>query len=317
MQTEAGNRFLLAVLLASEVALALLAFYLPVLHFPAVLLFPVPVALLTRKYHLAAAFWSLLGILVLLGLVIHPLTALSFILQGGTVGLILGLLFKNGIAPGTSLKIIITVAAVTTLFLLLVIYLAGSAQPFITPEELDAEVERLYELYNDWGLLSEEEQRQVRDNIKSVLQLMLVLVPGSMVIWGMVQAFLSYLLTAAAFRYFGYEAARIPPFSTWQYPWYVIWGAIAGLACLLAGDQWGLNYLANAGKNLLYVTAFLLFVLGLSVFTYFIKRWRVPVVLKGVVVFTVCLYWPLSVGLMLILGLLDPVLNLRKLGMKS
>lgn len=324
MQPNFGDRTWheLGFIIFAEILLALLAMYVPVLHFPALLLFPLPVALTVRKYHLAVSLWCLLAVtLVVFFALKKPLAVLSFTLEAGIIGVVIGLLFKNYVSPGRSLRILTGLAVIITLAMLLLAYGVSGIHPFVIEKNLIADVDQLNELYNelynDLGLLSQEEQRQVRKNIENIMELMAVLVPGSMVIWAIIRIAFSYFLADRMFRRLGYKMEKLPPFSSWQYPWYIIWGLIIGLALFLVGDEWNLILVGNIGKNVLYVMAFLFIVSGSSVFTYFIKRWKVPAIIKGMVAFIIILYWPLITGLILILGILDTIVNLRKIGVKG
>lgn len=298
---------------------ALLASYVPVLQSIMILIFALLVALLVRKHHLTIALLSLLVVTVVAFLINDNLPAVfSFLVEAGVIGLATGLLFKNRLSPEQSLKIIIILSVVIAILLLLSLaYFAGGINPFVMEKDLLDEIYQANRWYVDTNVLSLEEQQQLDQYVKEFIGLIAVLVPGSMVIWSIIRGFIIYLFAYNMFNRLGYNDQQLPPFHKWQYPWYVIWGLITGLILLLAGDEWNLVLISNLGKNIIYVMSFLFLVLGISVFVYFIKKWKIPGIFKGLVIFIICLYWPLGLGLVLILGLIDPVLNLRQTGVES
>jgi len=298
----------------AEVMLALLALYVPVLQLVATLLFPLPVALMVRRHHLAIALWTLFVVIIVALLVFgNTFAVLSFVLQAGVIGIVMGLLFKNSVSSGRSLKILVILSIVIVLLMLVFAYMVNGTNPFDIDKKIFGDLDQINQWYQDTGVLSAEEEQLVRQQIQSAIDLMISLIPGSLLIWAVIQTFVSYLLARKIFYRLGYKVQAMRTFTEWQYPWYVIWGLITGLVLLLAGDEWNLISLSDVGKNFLYVMSFFIMVLGISVFTHFIKKWKISGFIKGIIIFIVFLYWPLGIGLILILGLLDPVLNLRQL----
>lgn len=320
MQFQTGNLAWreIGCLTLAGLLLALSAVYMPLLQPLTILLFPLPVALLVRRHHLATALFSLLAVTITTFLLAGNLWAvLSFVVKAGITGVVIGLLFKNYVSPGLSAKILITLSVIMVPGLLLLANGVNDTNLFSLEEDLVAEIKQANRWYLDAGVLSAEEKQQVEKYIEDFIHLMIVLVPGSMVIWAIIQSLVSYVLAHGMFRRLGYDVKNLPPFSSWQYPWYVIWGLIAGLLLFLAGDEWNLILLGNIGKNIIYVTLVLFLVSGISVFTYFTKKWKVHGIVKGLVIFMISIYWPLGLGLVLILGLLDPVVNLRQIDVES
>lgn len=295
-----------------------LALSIPIFQPIAGLLLPLVFAFIVRKYHLKMALLSLLLVTVVTYLIIgDPTLVLVFSLEVGIIGLALGLLFKNQLSPGKCLLFIIILSLGMAAVLMGFNYIVNEINPFLLKKEILNEVYLNNKFYTEIGTLSPEEQEQLNQHLEKFISMMVVLMPGSTAIWSIIRSFLVYLLAHKMFSRLGYQDRGLPVFVKWQYPWYMVWGLIAGLAFFLAGDQWGIILLSNLGKNIIYVMGFLYLVLGISVFTYFIRKWKIAIVFKGIIVFIICLYWPLGLGLVLTLGLLDSILSLRHLNTKG
>jgi uncharacterized protein YybS (DUF2232 family) len=316
LQSGTGNpawrEFFLLTL--AEVILVLMALYVPALQVVAILLFPLPVALVVRRHYLVTALWVLLAVSIVAFLMFgHILAVLSFVMEAGVIGIVMGLLFKNSVSPGRSLKILVVLSVVIAISLLLFAFIVDGTNPFDIDRRLFGDINEINQWYRDTGMLSAEEQQMMREQIESLIDLMVVLIPGSLVIWAAIKTSISYFMARRMFSRLGYEVKVMPPFREWQYPWYTVWGIIMGLVFLLVGDEWNLTLVSNIGKNVLYIMLFFFMVAGISVLIYLLTKWKTSNFIKAVIVFFIFLYWPMGIGLLLILGVLDPFLNLRRL----
>ena len=103
---------------------------------------------------------------------------------------------------------------------------------------------------------------------------------------------------------------KLPAFSCWRLPFYVVWGLIAGIGLLLTR----IAPLDTIGLNLALVAGLLLSIQGLSVQVFVINRLLSPVMrLVFWVVMGVFLH-PLLMASSLVLGLADQWLELRRAG---
>ena len=103
-------------------------------------------------------------------------------------------------------------------------------------------------------------------------------------------------------------APRIPPFSSWSLPDYWVWGLILSLSLyLIPGPAKGV------GLNLLLIFSGLYLLQGMAISSFLLRRWHLSSPLR-IVIFFLLIAQPFLILLLVILGLLDVWLNLRKIG---
>ncbi|MCF8011449.1 MAG: YybS family protein [Clostridiales bacterium] len=300
-------------LTAVEIILALAMIYVFPLQYLFMVIFPLPVALMVRKYHLNLAVLVLIGIALLMCLMTgNVLNIISSIIQYGIIGLAIGLLYKNHVSPLQSLTMLILLSIITTIFIFIIMYINSGISPFHIGKEYFAGVKEVSRWYRELNLLNAEEQKQLLKQLKNIINLFIILMPGTTIIGTIITCFLSYVLTGRIFKRMGYKINKLPPFSTWQCSWQIIWGLIAGLSLLLLGDEFGLAWMSNTGKNILYVLSFIFTILGISVLVYVLKKWKARAIFKVFLLVIMLLYWPFTLSFVMSLGLLDSVINLRR-----
>lgn len=316
MVTNSKNQALVegAFFAALMVVLGLMGLYIPFLLFITTLAMPIPLAVLVRRRDLRLGLMALIVASALMFILFgRPLTVLMLVLQAGPLGLLLGLLFKNRVSAGPGIIASSVVAAAMTVLTFLIAFWITGINPFAMGEEMRRSMEQAMEWYRQAGWLDESALREMESTVQQLVRLAALLLPANLVIWSVISAYITYALTRLVLMRIGYDATPLPSFSQWRFPWYVIWGGIAGLALVLLGDELKMEGLGAAGKNILYVMGFLHFILGLSVATYFIKNWKIAKGLKYLIVGLVALYWPFALSVLLTLGVMDPIMNVRRL----
>lgn len=302
---------------AALIIMALAAAYIPLFYIAAVILMPLPLALLVRRLDLRYSLAALLLTGVVLFIVTGRLQmALLITLQTGPLGILLGLLFKNGVTAGRTLVAAISTSVAVTGVTFLLMYLLSGSSPFALDQvdrsmfsQMKQEIAVLYAEQLDPDTIKELEL--VVDRMEAVWP---VLAASSNVIWIMVSTFFTYSVTRVSMARLGFHVPPAVPFSRWRLPWYIIWGVIAGLALMLAGDEAGAAGMTQAGQIILWVTGFILAVLGASVTSFYLKKWLSSraarlVVVAGLVIFANIF----TVVALVTLGLTDTILNIRRL----
>jgi len=302
---------------AALIIMALAAVYIPLFYIAAVILMPLPLALLVRRLDL----WYSLAALLLTGVMLFMVTgrlqmAMLITLQTGPLGILLGLLFKNGVTAGRTLVVAISTSVAITGVTFLLMYLLTGSSPFSLDQvdrsmfhQMKQEIAALYAEGMDQDNIKELEL--VVDRIEALWP---VLAASSSIIWIMVSTFFSYSVTRVSMARLGFHVPPADPFSRWRLPWYIIWGVIAGLALMLAGDETGAAGMTQAGKIILYVTGFILAVLGASVTTFYLKRWVSSRTARLLAVAVLVIFANIfTVVALVTLGLTDTILNIRRL----
>lgn len=300
-------------------ALAWISF--PLLSIIAVLIIPVPLALLVRRldlrYGLAAL---LLMILVLTAAAGNPRPALLLAMQTGPLGLLLGLLFKNHVSSGKALIITASFSLAVSLSMFLAGYLLTGASPFTLNERqryvFDQERRLIHQMFGQGGPAGGMDPATVNEleaMVSQVEAMWPVLSISSVLIWFTVSAGITLLITRRVMVRYGYTVPPALPFTRWRLPWYVIWGVIGGLALMLGGDYARISGLVVSGKAVLWLMGFVLSVIGLSVCVFYLKRWKVAWPFKLLVFVMMGMYLPVTAGVLVTAGITDTIWNIRRL----
>jgi len=289
----------------------------PVINLMVYLVWGVPVILLIRQQGLKQGLIALAiaALLVTAGLR-SPTEGLFFVLQLAPVAIIPGLLLKNHVSTNRSLLIIIGSATITEGIFLLASWLTGSLDFGELRRYLLAGVDSYMEMLKQ-SKSFEVQQAQgysegmIRQRLIETMELSVQLLPGTMIIGAITGMVVNYLLAGRLLVKINPYQTPTLPISQWQLPWYVIWLMITGLALYLLGDS--NSIWATIGKNLIFVDAFISFVLGLAVVAYYYPRLPFSGFFKALLIILLLIN-PITPVVLLALGVFDPALNFRRLG---
>ena len=290
----------------------LAGYYLPILEFFVAMLLPLPAMLIVLK---CDARYAILGLAVaglLFFVFMPPAAVFILVFRYGLLGVLFGLLFKNRISSGKILSFGMIYAGLAALLYLVLSYFAGN-NLFVIGEEVRSAFEQAIAAYRDAGMLNNipaELQESFSESIISTYEL---LFPGQYIISAAVLAAITYFLARACLVRLNYFLAPGLAFTMISLPWYSIWGPIVGLALTLAGDNFSWLLAAKIGKNILYILFWLYIFLGLSVAAYFFRKINVTWPLKLIILIFAIAYPPFSMVVLVLLGVIDPLVNLRRL----
>lgn len=306
---------LFAVLTLLIIAIGL---YIPMLFFITSMLIPVPTIVMVCRHGFKKALMSLIVAFTLLFMLYaDPIIISMLFIQFGPIGLLLGLLFKNQVSAGkTVIAGTITAALITVVVLLLTSTITGINLLSIENQLNDA-FEESIKLYQDAGLIKDEATlNEMKQNMETTSRTVALLLPGTLVLSAMFSTLITYFLARAVLIRLKYSVTAVPAFSEWMFPWYTLWGIVIGLALMLFGDRFAYDVIAAIGKNILYVFGMCFLVLGISVAAYYYKRLPIHNVIKIILV-VVLILWPFTPLLLLIVGIMDPLVDLRRLNSKT
>ncbi|MBS3975971.1 MAG: YybS family protein [Syntrophomonadaceae bacterium] len=304
-----------ALMAALTAVLALIGLLVPPLMLITSLIWTIPIVVLIVRRDFKTGVMATIVAAFLVTLVVGPVRAFFLILQFGGLGLVYGYLFKVRVSSGNALLGGALVAAASTALAtgLSFLIMGGS---FANLEAASRETANaMIEAYRKAGVLENMTQGEMtpEELADAMVKMMTVLLPGALVIGGVFSAFINFILSRAVVKRLGLYSPYLPPFRRWQLPWYMVWGFIAGLGFWLLGDYLAIRWLAVAGQNILYVFLPILFVIGLSVATYFYHRWTWPVFFKVMALVIAVLYLPMAIMTLMMMGLLDTLFNYRKI----
>lgn len=302
-----------AMLVAVAVIFGISAAYLPFVWLIALFLWPVPLALLVRRFGLGFGLAGLLAATVILAIFIGPLGALAMLLAMGGVGVWYGYAARRGCAPWLILVVGVMLSALGMAALLLL----SSAVSGLGWADFSAQVHEFVGFYVDTmqknGNLDALLGSMTAAEFAAALERQVIsLLPASLIMMSMLAAGIAYALNVYIFRRLGYQVQKLPPFPEWRLPWYTLWGLIVALAAYLLGRQMEVSLLIALANNLLYIYQPLLMLAGLSFFYWQVFFWNVRWLLFFILVLVIFAFQIIAPVLMLV-GLADSLFDLRKI----
>jgi len=294
---------------AVTVLIGLLSLMLP-LFFLAVMILPLPMVYLIVKRDLGQGIMVLAIAAVLFAFAVGSIPlVLLLLLHIGPPAAVIGLLIKNRVSVVQSVNALFFLTLAVAGINLAYLYATGVSGFDNTAGELHAAVEQMSGRYLDGEIDAAEQQRLTRIT-EQMARLAWLFLPGSIIVWTYTAVLGTFFIARRLLGRLGYAVSGGIPFSRWSLPWYSIWLVITGLALTLAGEEFPVTWAATLGKNILFVSAFIFFVLGISVLAYLFQRWKMARIVKILIAVIIVLYLPFVI---LALGLVDPVANLRRL----
>ncbi|MBC7105656.1 MAG: DUF2232 domain-containing protein, partial [Firmicutes bacterium] len=114
--------------------------------------------------------------------------------------------------------------------------------------------------------------------------------------------------------FWGLPAGESISWRSLSLPWYALWLPILGLGMSLAGDQWHWASVAAAGKYVLYLSAWPFLAVGCAVAAHYLGSFGDRRYLRLLLLAAALVSWPLAVVACIVVGVLDPVCNWRRVG---
>ncbi len=302
---------------ALTVIITVIGLYMPVLFLITGMITPIPTAVMVYRHGLKKGVLSLtVAFMLLFILYADPITITVLLIQFGPIGLLFGLLFKNQVSSGKSIAAAAAVSALLTLVVIMLTSALTGVDLLSIENQLSEAFEESIQFYQRTGMFDDAAINEMKQSMKTTLHTLTVLLPGILAMSAMFSALITYFLTRAVLTRLKYSTPPMPVFSEWAFPWYTLWGVIVGLTLMLIGDRFGYSGFSIVGKNLLYILGICFSVIGLAVAVYYFKRLRLSKILKGIMVVLLIL-WPFTPFLLLIIGVLDPLIDFRRLNAKS
>lgn len=211
------------ILAAIAVLFAILGTYLPVLGVIFNFLWSVPVAVCGMRNGLR---WSIMTLIVagaVIGSLLGPVQALSVMAMFGLLGLALGECMYRGYTPA---KTLVYSSAATFVSILLSMGLAmlvmGTNPVDIMFSGLEEALNETQGYYRAAGMSEEQIAAAVQSN-KDMIELIRLILPGSLIVCSPIIAFANYMGSRKVLSKMGVAFAPLPPFKNWRVSEYLIW----------------------------------------------------------------------------------------------
>ena len=302
------------------VFLAFASVYIPILGLFTTFIWAVPTAVLTARTGLGQGMLAAILSFAWLAFTVSPAWASMAALQFAGIGLVLGFLLRKSNSSSRVIIITVVVSLLITGAIFSFPLLMGNT-PGGFAAELQSNTGSIYDLWESMGLLDPLQEQgvskeEIKESLQSAVDWIIRLLPAIMVTTAAATAFISFLAARTVLVKTGSGIADFPPFRRWYVPWHLSWAAILGLGLTLLGDYVGNKMLLALGENTVFLCIPVAFIIGLSMFIYFLGKVHSGF-FKACIVFASFFYLPLTALFLLVVGVFDPLFDFRKIHFKS
>lgn len=298
-------------LAAGSVILGLMAVYMPILGMAALLLWSVPIAVLTVRQGIGKGIMASIVAGVLMALLIEPVLAFRLVLASAPVGLALGSFIGRGWSGARvflgsfCISFLAQVLVVGLLFLVMNINVME-----VQLSLLKESFEQSFAMYESLGV-PQEQIDEARGNVSPALDLVSMLMPLILIIMAALDTAVCYFMTGRILRRIGMKAPELPRFSQWKLPSFFLY--LLGFA--LVGMYWGgtrdIPILYEISLNANLVAMFAGAVQGISLFWYAAERFQLSGFLRWLLLLIIMLNI-VFLQIVAFTGLFDMVFDYRK-----
>ena len=276
--TESG------LLTAVTVIMALMAVYLPVLGMVAALLWAVPVILLVVRHGFRWGVMAVTVATVIMAVLIEPVLSLRMTISFAPTGLVLGYGFRAGWPAARVFVATLGASVLAKIAAMALVFAMTSVNPMdLQMEGMRESFDTTFSLYESMGMSSSEIDA-AKAQVAKAMGLLGILMPLILVLMGVMDTVLNYVIAVRVMRRLGIPVSRMPPFSEWRLPQ----GFIYLMGFALVGMYWGgtreieLLYGISLNANMLALMAGL--IQGISLLVYVGNRYNVSRWMKGIVI---------------------------------
>ncbi len=282
------------------------------------MVWPVPVIIVGYRNGIKASILSALSAGLIVSLVTQPLVGVGLLAGFGLPGVLMGFMIKKKINPHTIILLCGLVLSVTMVVELVISLKAvGVSIPdFIAGIEssFNQQIEMTMDIYKKFAA-SEKDLQLMKDNLEQAAGVMRLIFPSSLVLSGLIFAFIDYKLTRIILKRVGHTIPEIVKFSMWR-PAGTYSFILLGLVIFaVAVPYLKISELTVAALNVNTFLMMVFTVIGMSVVVYFIgvygDRSGIPRALRRVIVIIAIL---LFMRIIALVGVLDLAFNFRKIG---
>lgn len=197
------------------------------------------------------------------------------------------------------------------LFMMLIIKLTGTDIVKLIEESSREVLDMQLEAFKNLGLGNYElfiRTEMLEDRYKYVL----LVIPATLLILSSIASYINYLLSGIILDRLGIKIVNIPRFSKLKLPENIIIGVILMFAVTFIAGQLGFIYYETVFINIGVLLMMGFFIQGLSVADFFLNRLKMKPIFK-VIFYIIFLFNPAMIPLVTMLGIVDVVLDLRKI----
>ena len=299
------------ILAAVMVVLGVVAVYVPFLGILAVLLWPLPAAILIVRHGLR---WGVMAVLVaalLTAVLIEPTIGLRLAVAFGPVGLALGAGYR---CAHSATRIVTTTMAVSIAAkfagLAIVFFLTGM-EPFsgqlAAMEDSFGQASAMYESLG----MSEAQIAAARDTFMQNIAMVRLLLPLVVVTMGLLDTMANFWALGKLLARIGQPVPSLPPFREWRLPSAFLYLFAFSLLGMYWGSTRDLTLLYQVSLNFNMATTLAGLIEGAALYEYVTRRYGWPRLVTTLALFFI-LFSSFLMPILVFTGLLDTVFDYRK-----
>ncbi len=293
------------------VILGLLAVYMPVLGMAALLLWPVPIAVLTVRQGVGKGIMAAVVSWVLMALLIEPLISLRLFLSYAPVGVVMGFCIRRGWNGARVFLASFGVSFIAKAFVVgLMLLVMGINVMEVQLTALQESFNQSFALYESVGV-PKADIDAARANVEPALELVSLLMPLILMLMAALDTVACYFMTGRILRRIGQQAPELPPFSEWRLPNFFLYLLGFALVGMYWGGTRGIEPLYQAALNANLAAMCAGTIQGISLLWYAANRFHVSGFFRGLILFIVLLNMVL-LQIVAFTGLFDMVFDYRK-----
>ena len=299
------------ILAAVMVVLAVVAVYVPLLGIVAVLLWPLPAALLIVRHGFRWGVMSVAVAAILTAVLIEPTVGLRLAIAFGPVGLALGAGFRRAHSATRLVTTAMAVSIAAKFAGLALVFSLTGMEPFsgqlAAMEESFGQAAVMYENIG----MSEEQIAAAKDTFMQNIAMVRLLLPLVVVTMGLLDTMVNFWALGKLLTRMGTPVSALPPFREWRLP--SVFFYVFGFSLL--GMYWGstreIELLYQVSLNLNMATTLAGLIEGASLYEFVTRHYGWPRLVTTVALFFL-IFNSLFMPILVFTGLLDTVFDYRK-----
>lgn len=273
-------------------------------------LVPVPFIIYGVKSNLKSAVLSLIASLLIIGIILDPSISIAlFLIYAPYISISIYLIRKNYKA----IKVIIY-SALVLFICMMIIYAALSIQgvDLISQlrEGISQTISAQMEILSESGLTTFELLKE-RDFLRARYDIILMIIPSTMIISMFIWSYINYLLTSMGSERIGINIASLAKFSRFRLPNNYAIGTLVMIITAFIIRWMNISYADSIFINIIIIVGGLLFIEGLSVISYLLQRLRMKKFMR-VITYVFIFLTPQTLPVITILGGMDVIFDFKK-----
>jgi len=295
-----------SLLVALAAIIMILSVYVPFFALVGVIVWPIPITLLTFKYNIQTSLLSLVALLLIVAAIVDPLTAVSLGLLYGVPSVVLGFCLRKKLSPFIT---VISMALSMFVAYVVLIKLAAVITGVDIIKQMDEYFKKSRELMKGFGLTEEQIEKSLPQVFNA--DLIKMILPGILAMASVAGSYMNYYFVGIIFKKLKISISTVKPMEDWFISNYFSYGLFS-----ITIFSWLMLYLKIPNAETVFNSIFVIFsfvfmINGLALLSWFLKKRGISKKLR--IMILVGVYLTGMVQLLYYAGLLDYALDFRRI----